>query len=210
MLKLPYGTSFLDIGANYGDTVLTMAAYAKSNNRSDIRFYAFEPNINKVRHIKNISTLNKLNVIIYNTCVGNNRTKASLDKLANISACAGHASFKLDDNGTYEIIRLDDIQSELEPIGYIHIDTEGWDCAVLKGSHKILDNPKNSPMYIIVECWNENVAKNEFERGRAKGVATPTPKKDIMNEMGSYKDIKLIDELVYHDINLVFKKEIDK
>ena len=42
LLQLPYGSSFLDVGANWGDTVLTMAIHAKNKCRSDIRFYAFE------------------------------------------------------------------------------------------------------------------------------------------------------------------------
>lgn len=203
--NIPYGASFLDIGANYGDTVCTMAAYAKSKNRSDIRFYAFEPNIEKIKHIKKISTSNNLNIIVYNVCVGYDGENASFDKVAR-SEKIGAASFKLDTNGPYKILRLDDIKSELEPIGYMHIDTEGWDCAVLKGSREILLNPENSPMYIVAECWPDHVAKQQVNRGRAKGVATNTPKKDIMDEMKSYNDIQLIHELKDEEINLVFKK----
>lgn len=205
MLKIPYKASFLDIGANYGDTVCTMAAYAKSKNRSDIRFYAFEPNIEKVKHIERISTLNNLNIIVYNTCVGFDRTNAIFDKIA-CNEKAGSASFKLDTNGPYKIMRLDDIKSELEPIGYMHIDTEGWDCAVLKGSREILLNAENSPMYIIAECWPDHVAKQQVNRGRAKGVATNTPKKDIVEEMNSYNDIQFIHALKDNEINLIFKK----
>lgn len=204
LLNIPHGASFLDIGANYGDTVCTMAAYAKSKNRSDIRFYAFEPNIEKIKHIEKISTLNNLNIIVYNTCVGFDRTNAIFDGIVNEKS--GAASFKLDTNGPYNIIRLDDIKSELEPIGYMHIDTEGWDCAVLKGSREILLNDENSPMYIVVECWTDHVAKEQVDKGRAKGVATNTPAKDIMYEMHSYNDIKFIHKLKDHDINLIFKK----
>ena len=207
LLNIHHGASFLDIGANYGDTVCTMAAYAKSKNRSDIRFYAFEPNIKKIKHIEKISTLNNLNITVYNSCVGYERTNAIFDKIVNENA--GAASFKLDTNGPHKIIRLDDIKSELEPIGYIHIDTEGWDCAVLKGSREILLSPENSPCYIVAECWTDDVAKQQMTIGRAKGVATNTPKKDILDEMKSYSDIQLIHELKYKDVNelnLVFKK----
>ena len=91
------------------------------------------------------------------------------------------------------------IKSELEPIGYMHIDTEGWDCAVLKGSREILLNPANSPMYIVTECWPDHVAKQQVNKGRAKGVASNTPNKDIMDEMKSYNDIQLIHELKDED-----------
>jgi hypothetical protein len=47
---------------------------------------------------------------------------------------------------------------------------------------------------IIAECWPDHVAKQQVNKGRAKGVATNTPKKDIMNEMKSYHDIQLIHE----------------
>ena len=38
---MPYGSSFLDVGANWGDTLLKWLFNIKNNNRSDIRFYAF-------------------------------------------------------------------------------------------------------------------------------------------------------------------------
>ena len=37
LLQMPYGSSFLDIGANWGDTVLTMAIHAKNNNISNFK-----------------------------------------------------------------------------------------------------------------------------------------------------------------------------
>jgi hypothetical protein len=46
ILGCPLNTVFLDVGAHYGDTCLTMALYAKKNERDDIRFFAFEPNAN--------------------------------------------------------------------------------------------------------------------------------------------------------------------
>lgn len=206
MINIPYGTAFLDIGANYGDTVCTMAAYAKSNNRCDIRFYAFEPNIEKVKYIEKISTLNNLNIIVYNRCVGFDRTNAEFDKI--VDEKSGAASFKLDTNGPHKIIRLDDIKSELEPIGYMHIDTEGWDRIVLKGSKQILLDPKNSPLYIIAECWADDIAEVQLNKGRSKGVATNTPKKDIIDEMKLYNNIQFIAQVIDDggNINLVFKK----
>ena len=71
LLSLPKNSSFLDIGSNYGDTVLTMALYASNNNRTDIRFFAFEPNKKKSQIIDRVSKQNNLNIKVYNNCVGN-------------------------------------------------------------------------------------------------------------------------------------------
>ena len=38
VLNMPRYTSFVDVGAHYGDTILTMALYAKEKNRDDLRF----------------------------------------------------------------------------------------------------------------------------------------------------------------------------
>lgn len=86
----------------------------------------------------------------------------------------------------------------------MHIDTEGWDCHVLKGMHDILTDNVNKGMYIIVEYWNNDVSKQQIMRGRSHGVISPTPESDIMNEMNKYNHIKFIKKLIDMDKNLVF------
>lgn len=70
--NLPLNSSFLDCGAHFGDTVLTMAIHARQCGRTDLRFFAFEPSKRKCQFIKEMIKLNKLenSVHIVNACVG--------------------------------------------------------------------------------------------------------------------------------------------
>ncbi len=201
LLDIPHGSSFLDVGAHFGDTVLTMALYAKNNNRDDIRFFAFEPNRIKCEHISRIAELNGLNVRVFNTCVGNRNGKASNDGI--IDSLCGASSYKLDTDGDIDIMKLDDIKDILMPIGIIHIDTEGWETAVLQGASDILSDSRNS-MFIIAECWDDFTATNQVELGRGLGVASVHPEKDILSEMSRYECVRLMD-LFDMDNNIVFK-----
>lgn len=201
LLQLPENFSFLDVGANWGDTILTIALHAKNNNRSDLRFFAFEPNLSKCNYIQDIAKLNKLNVIVFNFCIGNTFGKASNDGVINPEA--GATSFKLDDNGNVNIITLNSIKNILMPIGIMHIDTEGWERVVLEGSSEIFNNSTNT-IYIIAECWTDDVAAEQVARGRGVGIATATPENDIINEMAKYNTVRL-DNLYDGNNNLVFK-----
>ena len=72
LLSLPHGSSFLDCGSHFGDTVLTMAIHARAHDRNDLRFFAFEPCRRKCKFIRSMIRLNNLqgNVRIFNACVG--------------------------------------------------------------------------------------------------------------------------------------------
>mmetsp|Transcript_22289 Transcript_22289/g.35074 ORF Transcript_22289/g.35074 Transcript_22289/m.35074 type:complete len:162 (-) Transcript_22289:41-526(-) len=57
--NLPHGTCFVDAGAHFGDTLITMALYARDTlQRPDIRFVAFEPNPMKARFIEECAAAN--------------------------------------------------------------------------------------------------------------------------------------------------------
>lgn len=202
VLNMPQNTSFLDVGAHYGDTVLTMALFAKENKRNDIRFYAFEPNVDKCNHIRHIADLNRLNVTVYNNCVGYVRGLAKNDD--KVDHKSGASSFQIDHQGTIKIMRLDDIKDVISPIGCVHIDTEGWDCHVLKGMREIFNDTINKGMYVVVEYWNDIVSKHQIMRGRSHGVISPTPESDIIHEMSKYDHIKFLRKLIDMDENLVF------
>ena len=100
---MPINSSFLDIGAHYGDSVCSYALYAKNNNRNDIRFFAFEPNKIKCDHISKISELNNLNIQIFNNCVGNNNNTVSG---TNDNDVSGSCIFKENSDGLIKTIKL--------------------------------------------------------------------------------------------------------
>lgn len=201
LLNMSHGSSFLDVGSHYGDTILTMALYAKNMGREDICFFAFEPNRTKCEHITRIAELNGLHIQIFNTCVGNGSGKASNDGV--IDSNSGASSYKLDMDGDVDIMKLDDIKDILMSIGIIHIDTEGWETAVLQGASNILSDSRNS-MFIIAECWDDTLAAKQIELGRGLGVASINPEKDILSEMSRYECVRLMD-LFDMDNNIVFK-----
>ena len=202
VMKMPRDSAFLDVGAHYGDTCLTMAIHAKMHNRSDIRFYAFEPHRGKAHHIETIAKVNGLNVRVFNNCVGNSNGRASFDKTW--EWYAGRASYKLADSGNVEIIKIDDVKDIVSPVAVMHVDTEGWEAEVLRGAYETMNDHLNK-LVIILECWGDKTAENQIERGGAEGIATATPEKDILREMSKLKSVKQMADLVDKERNLVFK-----
>ncbi len=201
MLSLPMNTSFLDIGSNYGDTILTMALHASKNNRKDIRFFAFEPNNLKCEVIKKVAERNKLNIQIYNNCVGNSNGFAVSDNVR--PNLEGGCSYKYDSNNGIRIIKIDDIQKIIEPVGLMHIDTEGWEIEVLRGCHNILSNKINK-LVLIAECWSDSTAIQQKMRGRTNNIVSNSPRTDIINLVSKYT-FKQLPDIIDKDVNIVFQ-----
>ena len=190
LLKLPINYCFLDVGAHYGDTSLTMAIHAANNNRQDIKFFAFEPNAKKCEYIRYISKLNNLDINVYNTAVGDINCNCKND--GQVPDLNGNVTFKKSVDGNIKMITLDSLKEILNSIGYIHIDVEGNETLVLKGASKILTS--NKP-YIIAEYWTK-------EEAISRGLS-PTPKQDILDEINKYDFIRQ-DDLIDNEYNLVF------
>jgi FkbM family methyltransferase len=194
LLNIPKNSSFLDIGAHFGDSVLTMAMYAKNNNRNDIRFFAFEPNKTKCKHITKISKLNNLNINIFNTCVGNINSNARPDKISRLNV--GHCNYIIDKKGKFEIMKLDNIKEMIKPVGIMHIDTEGWEKMVLQGASAVINEPNNK-MYIIAESFHCYPCVNIWKKDEKSDD-------EIINEIKKYNYIRL-EDIHDEETNLVFK-----
>jgi FkbM family methyltransferase len=202
LLSLSKNHSFLDVGSNFGDTVLTLALHARNNNRKDIRFFAFEPNKKKCEVIEEISKINNLNIEVYNCCVGNSNGYAISDNIR--PDAEGGCSYKYCNKSNIKIIKLDNIENIITPIGLIHIDTEGWELEVLKGLHNIL-SMKNNNFILICECWNDKISKKQNNLGRTNGILTITPEKDILNLMNKYINVVRLENITDKEKNIVFK-----
>jgi FkbM family methyltransferase len=201
LLKLPQGYSFLDIGAHFGDTIITMALNAKNNNRGDIRFFAFEPNKEKCKYIQKMNELNNLNIIVINAGVGNENCKIIPHHYK--TTMKGTITYNkinqsLSDNteiiDILDMITLNSIKDKIEPVGFMHIDVEGWESKVLEGSSNILNNINNK-IFIIAECWDCSVSKH-------LGFSE-NPEQDILNIMSNYKYTRY-EDLIDQEKNLVF------
>lgn len=194
MLNMPSGSSFLDIGANFGDTACSLAIFAKTHDRNDIRFFVFEPNKLKCDYISKISKLNDLNIHIFPNCVGNNNNFVS-EKDSSESGL-GCCVYEEKSNSSIKTILLDDIKNEIEPVGFMHIDVEGWEPKVLNGAQSILNNCNNK-IILFAECWDKNTS---IRLGFSND-----PEKSILNELKHHNYERLEDYIEMGEKNLVFK-----
>jgi len=194
LLQMPINSSFLDIGSHFGDTVCTFAIYAKNNNRNDINFFAFEPNKDKCDYISKISKLNNLNIQIFNNCIGNNNNTVDINRSSDKSL--GNCIYEESSNGSIKTIKLDDIKNIIEPVGYMHIDVEGWEPKVLNGAKSILNN-KNNKMIIFAECWDNNTSIS-------KGFSSD-PEQAILDEIKNIKYERFEDYIEFGEKNMVLK-----
>ena len=53
------------------------------------------------------------------------------------------------------MITLDSINDQIEPVGFMHIDVEGWESKVLQGANAIINNNNT---VIITECWDSSTS----------------------------------------------------
>jgi len=191
LLELPEGSSFLDVGCHYGDTVVTMALHAKEKNRDDIKFFAFEPSEKKCDYLNRMCRINNLDITVFNKCVGNKKGSASAQE----DEQYGYCSYKELKEGKVKIMTLDSIRELVHPAGLIHIDVEGWEPKVLEGASTILDT---SGLLVIAECWDGETSK---KRGFSE-----SPEEDIVAAMDTYAGTyERLEDLEDAERNLVFR-----
>lgn len=239
--NLPHGTCFVDAGAHFGDTVITMAIYARDTlQRHDLRFVAFEPNPTKARFIEECAAANGFDtdtirviscVLGDESLVGGAKAKREqvkdwcefdgrtsycrlveecdgvvvLESSKNAttpngkslglesddgdgSSSDGDSSCSSDSSSTssdrlLDIHRLDDFFDLIHPIGFLHIDVEGWEAKVLAGASKLLTvtaNDDENMCYILAETFNHKEARSrgpEFSQ---------THEEDILEVMSTF------------------------
>lgn len=194
LMNLPENTSFLDIGAHFGDTSLTLALFAKENKRSDINFFAFDPNPIKCEYIQKMSDLNELNIKVFNLALGEKNGYVSVKELG--IELKGHCTYAVSEDGN-KLSSLNEFLDLITPVGIMHVDVEGWETKVLLGADKILENVDICPKYVILECWS---SKDSIRRGFSND-----PEFDIINEMNKYSHYNRIEDIIDCEKNLVYQ-----
>jgi FkbM family methyltransferase len=244
--NLPRGVSFVDAGAHFGDTVMTMALYARDTlRRDDIRFVAFEPNPKKARFIEECAAANgfapeTLRVI---SCVLGDDTSiggamARKDHVRDWCEFDGRTSYmatppdedvslvplgnqrcgnKIDDedscgsNSSHQLLdvhRLDDYYDQIHPLGFLHIDVEGWEARVIAGASSLLTASENSTAatsqcYILAETFSKKEA-------RSRGPDfSETHEDDIMKVMKGFSFTRG-EDVIDIERNLFFARFEDK
>lgn len=245
--NLPRGACFVDAGAHFGDTVVTLALYARDTlRRTDIRFVAFEPNPAKARFIEECAAANGLgprgdNAIEVVSCVLGDETsvrgaRARREREKDWCQFDGRTSYEgvVDEvprdsvqavdreqckttNGDdscssssessssscdnlLDVHKLDDYFEAIHPVGFLHIDVEGWEAKVLRGASKLLTSV-SSRCYILAETFNPREA-----RRRGPGFSQ-THEEDILEVMSNFPSFSRGEDVIDGERNLFFVRE---
>ncbi|MCR5536690.1 MAG: FkbM family methyltransferase [Succinivibrio sp.] len=143
------GMKIVDIGANIGNHSIFFSTIAKAGSVE-----AFEPQQHLCKALERNLDLNQVkNVKLHQAVCADQKGKASIavNALGNLAA----TQFKVDANGTYTAVTLDDtIKGGCD---FIRIASEGLELQIIKGAQKLIE--RCHPI-ILVEVKN----KAEFEQ----------------------------------------------
>jgi FkbM family methyltransferase len=153
----------LDVGANVG---LHTVAFARRARKGHV--FAFEPVAEMAEHAAANCALNRLgNVTVLNYALG--AAPAELEMAVNVAGAGMQGTSSLVRTHNYEanpgdyaarkvpVRRLDDVIGALAPgrrIGFIKIDTEGYDTQVLEGG---LDTIRRDRPAMLVEAHSRRI-----------------------------------------------------
>lgn len=156
---LKKGHIFIDIGANIG----LFSIHASSRVGETGAIYSFEPtNITFNRLLENIEINNIKNITPINIAISNstgttilNVSEDGFDAWNSIAEPTSGSIFtKQVVNTTTLDDYLSEMQIEIDKIGLIKIDVEGWEIPVIQGAKELLSQP-NSPN-LMIEFTEEN------------------------------------------------------
>jgi len=136
MLSLHH-KNVIDTGAHVGDTGLFLAKVLKDLNRLDILIYMIEPCPEKIKFIQSMIHLNELEPFtkVFPYAVGSKRTFGHIVPIQH----PGMWKIKMTHHpsDSIHIYPLD--QLPIQKVGLMHIDVEGFELEVLRGSQHLLD-----------------------------------------------------------------------
>lgn len=229
LIYLPHGSTFVDGGAHFGDTIITMALYARDTlQRNDLRFVAIEPNPVKARWIRDCAAINGFNedavrviecVLGDETAMGSASVRKSKycdfdgrisyewtdfsdDKEQENNDSSSATTTDEDDELLFDVRRLDDFYDVIHPLGFLHLDVEGWEAAALEGASTLLSSSESGGRcYILAECFT-------YEEARRRGPGfSLVQEHDIMSVMMKFPEFTRGDDLVDEETNLFFVRE---
>lgn len=131
--------NFIDLGAWIGDNALPWAKLISG------KIYAIDPSPTNCKFIKDTAELNGIkNIELINSAISD--VNKVISTLMAFGEDLYHATFQGNENGDFKInsYSLDHFYEEgkIENIGYIHLDVEGMEFDVVKGSAKIIEEFK--------------------------------------------------------------------
>lgn len=143
-------SSIIDIGSWIGDNSLVWSKYLSKNGK----VLAIDPSYRNISYGKLIAEVNKIDNIRWIEAVCAERSAIKLDFNGSID----HASFKKTTSDNYVLsTTIDDIvKSEDVVIGFLHVDVEGFELSVLRGSEEVI--LKDRP----VIAFEQHISKENF------------------------------------------------
>ena len=208
LCEVEEGGAFVDAGAHFGDTAVTMAVRARAEGRKDIRFFAFEPSTLKCRWIEEAAKANGVSVTVVNAAVGDmdrivkpersGKKRALFDGSMKYEEVEGdNSSDNEGDDGNVRMVSLDSIVESISPLGILHLDVEGWEAQVLKGANEVLEK-SGDRCWIIAEVWED---KDCLRRGVEGGM-----EKKIEAVMSQHVEFKRREDIKDQERNVVYAK----
>ncbi|MBN4072242.1 FkbM family methyltransferase [Flavobacteriales bacterium AH-315-E23] len=183
------GDTFLDAGANIG-----LFSIYLSKNCSDIKVCAFEPLMSTYSILRQNIDINLCdNIRTFPFALGIAKYKEKIAE--NLDMSRGSASMVKPEGSEFDrrevdVEKLDDVmvEEQIENVGVVKIDVEGWEQHVLLGAGKLL-RKKDTPIWVIEhnstqesegtspsETWEYMLANNEFQAFKAlKGKQIVSP-----------------------------------
>lgn len=224
LIYLPHGSTFVDGGAHFGDTIITMALYARDTlQRNDLRFVAIEPNPAKAQWIRDCAVANEFDeeTIRVIECVLGDETSLASACVRKSQYCEydGRTSYEWtgysdenekenassatdDDEELYDVRRLDDFYDLIHPLGFLHLDVEGWEATALVGASALLTASECSGRcYVLAECFT-------YEQARRRGPGfSLVQEHDIMSVMMKFPEFIRGEDLIDEETNLFFVRK---
>ena len=101
------------------------------------------------------------------------------------------------------MICLDFILDEINPLGLLHLNVEGWEAYALHGALEELHIVDNA-CFVVYEVWYERDSKRRYLALRdADGFGPPCD--DVLSAMAEYPKSERINNIVDQDRNLCFR-----
>lgn len=174
---LPDNSYIIDVGSHVGDTGLYLAKILKDiYPKKKIKVIMIEPEKTKIKFIKKMAKLNKLNNIkTYQKGISNDVGVGDIDKNKHPGGWKikkGEGNIKLD--------TLDNI-CKRKNISLLHMDVEGMEYECLLGSQNILNNIK----YIMIELNGVQESRNNEINFLNKYNFYKIPNENIEKENGN-------------------------
>lgn len=202
-----------------------MAIYARDTlQRGDLRFVAVEPNPVKAQWIRDCVAANGFDeeTIRVIECVLGDETSLASASIRKSPYCEydGRTSYEWteysdddenengsgttdDDEQIFDVRRLDDFYDVIHPLGFLHLDVEGWEASALKGASALLSSSgtNSGRCYILAECFT-------YEQARRRGPGfSLVQEHDIMSVMMKFPEFARGEDLVDEETNLFFVRE---